>query len=119
MKRIAIALITIACFAACTKTNQISAVNGSINGVPALTLYGSSGKPTDYILFSTNFAVKLLSYQGQTYSYNNTSTANGIFIVVSSINVLKGTLDTSGPHTVITVDNVAPVTFASSSYSSR
>ena len=121
MKRIIIALLACVaiCFTACKK-HEIPPVNGTINGMPALTLYGLSNNATDYVLIivSTNPADRLISYQVSTYSYIN-STGDEVYIEISPTNVVKGTLTTSGGQTVLTVVNTIPPVFQSSQYTSR
>ena len=83
MKRIAaillllIILVFYFSFSGCKKANEIPTVSGTINGVPAVTLYGSSGNATDYIfiVFSSSSTHKLLCYQGINYVYGNTTSS--------------------------------------------
>lgn len=121
VKRIITTLLTVVAiyFTSCTKHDP-PPVTGTINGIPATTLYGSSGNATDYILIviSTNTNNNLISYEGHTYSYTNGS-GNDVYIEISPTNVVRGTLTTSGTQTVLTVVNPSPAVFLSSQYASR
>ena len=119
MKSIFITLLTVSTiyFSGCSKNHQIPAVTGNINGVPALTLYGSGGGATDYILLVDS--LKELSYQVQDYYYNINAATNDIYIIVSITNVIKGTLTTSGNKTTLTIDTQPQNTFVSKQYTSR
>lgn len=103
---------------ACSKSNSVQPVSGSINGVPAQTLYGSSGKATDYIFLSTVPLDYELSYGGQTYMYYYTS-GNNIFIMVTSTVAVKGSLTKTGSKTSLSIDNSSPSIFASTEYTSK
>ena len=109
-------LFALLLFAACTKTG-IPDVSGTINGVPAITLYGTTNLPVDYILLSTDKSNKELSYSGQVYTYIYTA-SHRLFINVSPTIAVGGNIDTTGNKTVINLDlPIKP--FASAQYSSR
>ena len=118
------AIATILCvlspvfFTACSKSNEIPTVSGTINGVPALTLYGSSGKPTDYVLLSMT-TDKQISYQGNVYSYSNITSSNDIFITISTIYLVKGTLTTANSKTQLVIVTSPQTTFGSTLYTSK
>jgi precorrin-4 methylase len=104
--------------AGCSKTNQIPAVSGTINGNAALTLYGTSNKATDYVLLSKVAGDNKISYQGTVYSYYFVSSATDIFITISSIATIRATLVTGTP-TVLTIVSTPQGVFGSTNYSSR
>jgi len=104
-------------FTACSKSNKVQQVSGTINGSPALTLYGSSGNPSDYILLNTNTADKDLSYNGVLYSYI-TFTGNAISIIVSPNDAVNGTLTTTGSKTILTIVPTTTI-FTSTQYTSN
>jgi len=120
MKRIITILFAIGAvyFAACSKSNAVQTVSGTINGVPALTLYGSSGEPADYVLLSTTPADKDMNYNGNTYYYY-TSPDNHIFIEVAPTNVVSSTLVTTGSKTVLSISASTVPFFASTQYTSK
>ena len=109
--------ITFTGYIACKKGDAIPTVTGTVNGVPAVTLYGTTNEPVDYILLSTSGASKILSYAGQVYDYYN-SPGNGIFVVISPAYGVGGIIDTIAGKTVIQF--TAPYNpFASEKYTSR
>ncbi len=119
MRILIIALIAFSalCIVACKKGDAIPTVSGTINGVPAVTLYGTTNKPVDYILIATSGVSKIISYGGVVYNYY-TSPANGIYVVISPTYGVVGTMDTVNNKTVIQF--TAPFNpFASSKYTSR
>ncbi len=108
MNRIITALLAIAAIfycTSCSKSNAITPVDGTINGVPATTLYGNSHKLTDYILLSKNAALKEIAYYGQIYYYRIISSPSGILITISSNAVVKGSLDTVNSKITLTIDS--------------
>ena len=106
--------------ASCKKANQLPNESGSINGIPALTLYGSASDQTDYvfILITPTTADQLLCYQGITYKYGVNPVNNDISILASSSSVIRATLDTTGAHTVLTILTY-PSIFNSTEYIAR
>ena len=109
--------ITLSGFIACKKGDAIPTVTGTINGVPAITLYGTTNEPVDYILISTSGTSKILSYGGVVYNYYN-SPANGIYVVIAPAYGVAGIIDTVSGKTVIQF--TAPYNpFASQNYTSR
>ena len=104
----------------CSKTNQIPPVNGVISGKPAVTLYGSSLEPTDYMFIDTVAADKKISYNGNvfTYVYNNTASSN-IYFLNSGVPAADATLSLTGPGIVLTIVATYSNTFGSAQYTSR
>lgn len=126
MKRIATILLLLIIlvfnfsFSGCKKANEIPTVSGTIDGVPAVTLYGSSGNATDYIfiVFSNTNTHKLLCYQGINYVYGNTSSSNNVSIITSSSAIVRATIDTVSSNTVLKILTY-PSIFSSTQYTSR
>jgi hypothetical protein len=102
-------------FPSCSK-NNFTPINGTINGLPALTLYGASNRPADYILI--RIADRVISYDGETFPYYYTSIAPNIFISISPGDVQKATLDTSNPVTLIFAADTQSI-FGSTIYVSK
>ena len=121
MKRVIIsALVFVAfCIAACSKTNRIAPVTGTVDGKPAITLYGSSYKPTDYILIDTVTADRKLSYDGIVFTYTYVSAYNDIFIINSSIPIARANLSTISGKVVLAIDTSFSITFGSKQYTSN
>jgi len=105
------------CIAGCSKGNAIPTVSGTINGQPAVTLYGTTNEPVDYILLYVNGTVKEISYGGVIYNYY-TSPANGVYVVISPGYGVAGIMDTVNSKTVISF-NTPYNPFASQTYTSR
>ncbi len=106
------------CVFSCSKSNKAQNVSGTINGKPAVTLYGSSNKPADYIFISADPAVKEMSYNGVGLTYAN-ATSPEIFIIEGSVAVAKGRLDTISSVVTLTIDTTYGFNFGSNEYSSR
>jgi hypothetical protein len=101
--------------ASCSKNNIIK-VSGTINGVPAITLYGNSNRQADFILLSTDPATHEISYDGIAYAYDYISTGADIFITLSPSNIQKATLTQSASTTVLTLAANSQTIFSSSLY---
>ncbi len=102
----------------CSKNSKPENVSGTINGKPAVTLYGSSNKEADYIFLSADTTVKQLSYNGIVLGYVN-STPPAIFLVQTSIAVAKGRLETNGQVKTLKIDTAYGFSFGSKEYTSR
>jgi len=108
----AILLVTTCLCFSCSKY-KIQPVGGTINGMPAITLYGSSAKPTDYIFISK--AAKEMAYNGNTLTYTYTSSTT-IFMSDANGAVARAILDTANNKILLTIDTTYGYTFASSLY---
>jgi len=107
-------------FLSCSKKNTIPTVSGTINGTPAITLYGNSNLAADYIFLSSVTATKEMSYDGNIFTYSYLTTSTNEIYVIRSVNALvKGSLDTIGKQTVFTIDTSYIPTFGSTVYTSR
>lgn len=100
------------CLVACNK-NAVQPVSGTIGGLPALTLYGSSKAPSDYMFLSTS--QKKISYNGVIFSYTY-ATGTTIFLLTSGTGAGKCTLDTLATKTTLTIDTTYGYTFGSTVY---
>lgn len=98
----------------CSKNAQ-QTVTGTINGKPALTLYGNSGKTADYMLLDSS--AHEVSYDGQLYTYY-TGSANAVYISVATASVVSGVLATASGQTVLTI-TFANTVFSSTQYASH
>lgn len=103
--------------ASCSKSNKAQNVSGTINGKPALTLYGSSNKPADYLLLGEDSTARQMSYNGIVLTYSST-TPPAIFMLNGGLAIAKGTLVT-GSSTTLTIDTSYGFSFGSKEYSSR
>ena len=103
---------------ACTHKNVIAPVSGTIDGKAAISLYGASNKPTDYVLIDTAAADKKLSYDGIVFSYFYNSFPN-IYIVNATTPAAAGILDLTGPKIVLTISAGYTITFASTVYTAK
>ena len=84
-----------------------------------MTLYGSSGKPADYILFSTDSTHKELAYSGRIYTWIHfASSATRIFISDSGKAIAGAELVENGAKTVLTIDTSYAFKFLSNKYES-
>ena len=112
-------IAAMACFTGCSKHN-VTTENGSINGIPAKTLYGASGQEEDYlfIVLSNTIADKRIFYEGTTYTYSGISSTNNIYVIASPTSIVNCTIDTSGPQITLTV-NTTPSIFESSVYTAK
>jgi hypothetical protein len=111
-------IILATCCIACSKKNAIAPVHGTINGKPAITLYGSSNKPTDYVLLDTAISDRKLSYDGIVFTYVYISDTN-IFIMGSGTPAARGALTTIGPKTNLTITAAYTITFGSTEYTTN
>ena len=106
---------------ACSKHNQQTEF-GNINGVPALTLYGTTGDATDYLLIvlTDTVADKCIFYAGSaaTYTYSGISSTNNIYVIASGTNIIKCTIDTLSPRISLTI-NTTPSLFRSTVYTAK
>jgi len=120
MRAIVIAMVLVcACSVfSCSKSNKAQNVSGTINGKPAITLYGSSNKPADYLFISADPAVKEISYNGVVLTYASTIPP-GIFIIEGSVAVAKASLEAGSATTTLTIDTAYGFSFGSKQYSSR
>ena len=92
-------------------------VSGTVNGIPAITLYGSSNKPADYIFLSSDSTQKAMSYNGEYLTYVYTSAAStSIFILKSSTAVARAELIKTSSKTTLTIDTAFGFNFASTQY---
>jgi hypothetical protein len=112
-KIIAALLLTVTCLS-CSKS--VPTQNGTINGLPALTLYGSSKQPADYLFIST--PQKKVSYNGQVLSYTNAA-GNDIFLTISGSSIARCTFDTIPKPDVLTIDTTYGFTFGSKIYTAK
>jgi hypothetical protein len=120
MNKTACLLLLTFCFACCSKSNEVTPVTGSINGVPAITLYGGSKKLNDYVLLGKEATKKQMSYLGTTYDYTNIDSLHDIRIEISSTVVMRGRLDTTGTIIKMTIDTLTHAgLFGSTEYTSR
>jgi len=113
-----IVLAVVFCFVSCNKGNHILQVSGTINGEPALTLYGASNRAADYILLSKDPSIKEMVYDGVTFSYNSDPSSTGVVIDLSSSMVIRGTLTTTGSKTILVIDTLNTSIFGSETYAS-
>ncbi len=119
MRRFIVIAIAV-CVASCSKNNTIPPVSGTINGVPAITLYGSSNQPADYLFLSSVATDKELSYNGRVYPYLYLTTSDTeLFVMSANRALVKGSLVTTGTITVFTIDTSYTPTFGSTKYTSR
>jgi len=100
------------------KKKGVAPVNGTIDGKPALTLYGSSGKPTDYLFIDTVAADKKISYNGVVFTYIYNAATTNIYLINGGIPAADGTLSI-GTNVVLTVNVSYSITFGSSLYVSK
>ena len=121
MKSLSVILLAILVIyiSGCSKHN-IQTENGSINGIPAITLYGSSGNEADYmfIVLSNTIANKRVFYQGTTYTYSGISSTNNIYVISSPTSIVNCTIDTLNPQITLTV-NTTPSIFESKVYTAK
>lgn len=119
MKTIASATIAvIACFLFSCSKGRIQTVSGTIDGKPAITLYGNSNKAADYIFLSADSSVKEMTYNGILLTYTS-ATPPGIFLLKASVAIGRGSLTTVGAHTTLTIDTTYGFTFGSKQYASK
>lgn len=120
MKRIIIAGLFFSLISSigCSKSNRISPVTGTINGKPAVSLYGASNKPTDYVLIDTAAADRKLSYDGIVFAYIYNSSSN-IYIMNSTTPAAEGTLTLNASNIVLTINATYTLTFGSTTYTSK
>jgi len=118
MRAFSISMVLIAgfLFPSCSKNNY-TPVNGTINGLPAITLYGNSNRSADYLLLSKS--QKEVFYEGTTFTYEYLPTALDIVIYISTTTVQQASLDTSAPTTILTMDANPLSIFGSSVYLSK
>jgi hypothetical protein len=116
---LALAFITLSVsFIACSRKNRIAPVTGTIDGKPAVTLYGSSFAPTDYILIDTIVADRKLSYDGIVFSYLYTSDTD-IVLINSGTPAAKVTLASVSPKMILKIKAIFTITFGSPLYTSN
>ena len=119
-KLVIVIAVFLSCFFSCSKKDKVEVVSGTVNGLPAVTLYGNSNKPTDYIFLSSDSAQKEMSYNGLLLTYAKTgASTTGIFILNNHLAVAKAELGTVGSKTVLTIDTAYGIDFGSISYSSN
>jgi hypothetical protein len=121
MKTTLVAVFTIFCvfFLSCSKKDKVELVSGTVNGVAAITLYGTSNKPADYIFLSSDSTQKEMSYNGVLLTYVKTgATSTGIFILLNHIAAAKADLGLVGSKTVLTIDSTYGINFTSREYMS-
>ena len=117
---LALPLAILCCFCiSCSKKDKVQLVSGTVNGIPATTLYGNSNKPTDYIFLSNDSTEKEMSYNGELLTYVKTgATSTGIFILYNHVAAAKAELGLVGSKTVLTIDSAYGINFSSTQYSS-
>jgi len=102
----------------CSRKNRIAPVSGTINGKPAITLYGSSYEPTDYVLIDSVTADRKLSYDGIVFDYLYTSDTD-IVLIGSGKPAAKCVLIFGSPKTTLQIRAVFTITFGSPIYISN
>lgn len=123
MRRTGIILLAVIAtyIAGCSK-HSLQTENGTINGIPAITLYGSSGAESDYmfIVLTDTVADKRLFYGGTatTYTYSGISSTNNIYVIASPVSIVNCTIDTLHAHVSLTV-NTTPSIFQSTTYNAK
>ncbi len=119
MKYFGIALLVFLGFylVSCSKGNG-HGISGTINGKPAITLYGTSNKGADYFLLSTDSTSKQLVYSGITFDYYALPNSNDIVITLSTSQYLRATLTKTGTKTVLYLDTLLVNVFGSREYDS-
>jgi len=123
MRRICVILLSVIAItvSACSKHNQQTEA-GNINGVPAITLYGTTGEESDYlfIVLTDTVADKRIFYAGSaaTYTYSGISSTNNIYIIAPGTNIIKCTIDTLSAHVSLTI-NTTPSLFQSTVYTAK
>ena len=120
MKAIAVILFSLLAVSviSCSKKNKVELVSGTVDGLPAITLYGNSNKVADYIFLSSDSAHKEMSYNGVILTYVSGSPSPSIFILKSSVAIAKGRLTASGTKTALTIDTTYGFSFGSNLYTS-
>ena len=111
---IVVSVITACFYIACKKNIPIE--NGTIDGLPAITLYGSSNAPTDYLFISTS--QKKISYNGNIFNYNY-GPGKTIFCYSNYSPAATASLDTSVPRMTLTIDTSYGFTFLSTIYTAK
>jgi len=118
-KLVVVLAVSYCCISSCSKKDKVALVSGTVNGTPAITLYGNSKKPTDYIFLSNDSTQKEMSYNGVFLTYAKTgSSSTGIFILNAHVAVAKAELGLVGSKTVLTIDTAYGINLGSTQYSS-
>lgn len=115
MRIVIVALLCCILFS-CSKSNKAENISGTIDGKPALALYGSSNGPADYILLGEDSTLKQMSYNGVILTYHTTTYPE--ILISNTLPVARATLIT-GTGTTLTIDTTFGFTFGSKQYSSR
>ena len=115
MNRIFLIFIIAFVCSGCNKNNT-QVVSGTIGGKPAITLYGSSKAPADYLFLST--AQKEISYNGQVLSYVY-GPSKTIFLIRAGATAGKCTLDTAALPIELYIDTTFSITFGSPTYTAK
>lgn len=103
---------------ACKRNNAVIPVSGTIGGKPAVSLYGNSHKPSDYVLIDTAAADLKVLYDGVVFSYHYTS-GNTIYMVYNNVPAVQASLSLTQTNVVLTIIKVYnTVTFGSAVYTS-
>ncbi len=107
------------CISSCSKKDKVEVVSGTVNGLAAITLYGNSNKPADYIFLSSDSTQKEMSYNGLLLTYANAgSSSTSIFILNAHVAVAKAELGMVGSKTVLTINTAYGLNFGSTQYTS-
>lgn len=118
IKTLYIIICIILAATACKKKNVIVPVIGTIGGNPAVSLYGTSNKATDYMLIDTAAADKKISYDGNVFSYlYNTDTT--IYLIEGSTPAAQAGLSITATNIVVTIKASFTRTFGSTQYISK
>lgn len=102
----------------CSKKNHVADISGTINGVPATTLYGDSREAADYVLLSKDPAYMEMAYSGNIFKYTFVAGSSKIYITDSLTAIGRGSIIVSGSKTTLTIDTSYHFAFRSKTYSS-
>jgi len=119
MKSTVSSVLFLALIALASCKKEITPVSGTINGLPAITLYGNSLQATDYLFIDTTANNKKISYNGVVYTYNYNANNSNIYILSSGTPAADGTLTLTGPRVVLTIQSQFSVDFTSIQYTSK
>jgi len=118
MKKLIVFVVSLSLLTGCSKKNRIAPVLGTINGNPAVSLYGVSNKPTDFMLIDTVKANRKVQYDGIVFSYLYNSDTT-IYLMSGNTPAAQLTIKNTGTALQLTVDHAYTLTFGSTDYISR
>lgn len=104
---------------ACNKTPTVNPVSGTINGTPTITVYGSSNKPSDYVLISTDSSKNIMAYGSQVLPFQISNPDTIIFITLPSTKIARATLIRTKTSAILKIATSAPAYFISDTYKSQ